>query len=308
MAMAFVGFRCVGQKLARAFEDAGGFVEENDRSERAGSEFEQAVLSRVLFWPPVRRKVPRFRRLGGHGPFGERKNSGTNDGRDGTLRARVKLADGLDSVAEQFDADGARRFRRENIHDAAALRKLSGHFDHFRAGIADGAKVGDEGVEADFVVGFQSACEEFVAIVGAIAPERGGNRRDHEGGLAGGEAKKCGGTTFQNIRVRAARIPRQRIERRKNGDVARGKYRCEKTQSFGNRFGLFVGRDEEKCRAAQLARKIRREERFRGGLKARKLDFRFTRMQRAERAFHSGEAQQAFQTFANYGKNHRMAL
>src|SRR5882757_5333832 len=295
--VAFVGFRCVGEELPNAFEDAGGFVEEDDWSERAGSEFEQAVLSRVLFWPPVRRKVPRFRRLGGHGPFGERKNGGANDGCDGALRARVKLADGFDGVAEQFDADGAWRFRRENIHDAAALRKLAGHFDHFRAGIADGTEVGDEGVEADFVVGFQRAGEDFVAIVGAITPERGGNRRDYEGRLPGGKAEERGGAAFQNIGVRTSRVPRQRIERRKNSDVACGKYRGEEAQSFGNRFGLFVGRDEEKCRSAQLARQIRRKKRFRGGLKSGKLDFRFARTQRAERAFHGGEAQQAFQTF-----------
>src|SRR5258707_15655395 len=100
VAVAFVGFRCVGEELPSAVEHGGGFVEENDWSERAGSEFEQAVLSRVLFWPPVRRKVPRFRRLGGHGPFGEGKNGGANDGSDGTPRARVKLAHGLDGFAE----------------------------------------------------------------------------------------------------------------------------------------------------------------------------------------------------------------
>src|SRR2546421_12611929 len=86
MAMAFVRFRCVGEKLASVFEHGGGVVEENDRSERAGSEFEQAVLSRVLFWPPVRRKVPRFRRLGGHGPFRGREEWGA-DGRRGRAPA-----------------------------------------------------------------------------------------------------------------------------------------------------------------------------------------------------------------------------
>src|SRR5258707_14924252 len=105
VAVAFVGFRCVGEELPSAVEHGGGFVEENDRSERAGSGVEQAVLSRVLFWPPVRRKIPRFRRLGGPGPFGERKNPGAKDGRDGALRAGGKLTPGVGSVAQQLDAD-----------------------------------------------------------------------------------------------------------------------------------------------------------------------------------------------------------
>jgi len=70
VAMAFVGFRCVGEEFGVRFRRCRGFVEEDDWFERAGSEFEQAVLSRVLCGPPVRRKVPRFRRIGGHGPFG----------------------------------------------------------------------------------------------------------------------------------------------------------------------------------------------------------------------------------------------
>src|SRR5438128_9373420 len=130
--VAFVGFRCVGEELTGGFEHRDGFVEKYDWFQRARRKFEETMLSGFFFWPPIRRKIPRFGRVGGNGPLRERKDSGANDGSDGALRARVKFANGLNGVAEQFDADGARRFRREKVHDTAALRELAGHLHHFR--------------------------------------------------------------------------------------------------------------------------------------------------------------------------------
>src|SRR5579859_1333219 len=308
VAVAFVGFGCVGEELAGAFEDGGGLVEKNDWFERTGREFEKAVLGGFFFRPPIRRKVPEFGGVCGHGPFGEGKNGGADDGSDGTLGARVKFADGFDRVAKQLDADGARRFGRKKINDAAALRELAGHLDHFGARVADGAEVRDERVEADFIVGAERAREDFVTVVRAMAPKRGGNGRDDERSLSGGEAEERGGATFENVRVRTARVPRKRVKRGKYGDVAGVENVREEAESFRERFREFVGCDEKERGSAKLTGKVRGEQRLGGGLQTGKLDFCVAGAQGAERAFDSGKAQEAFQSFANYGKNHRMAL
>src|SRR5256885_5686413 len=51
-----------------------------------------------------------------------------------------------------------------------------------------------------------------------IAPEGSSNGGDHKGNLAVGDAKKGGGTAFENVRVRALRLPRQAVEGGKCGD------------------------------------------------------------------------------------------
>ncbi len=188
MTVAFVGFRGIGKILPRGFQHSGRLIEKDDGLQRAGREFQEIVLRGVFFRSPIGRQIPGFGCIHGNGQFRERKDGCTNDRRNRTLRARVKFADGLDSVAEKLDADRAWRFRRKKIHDAAALRELAGHFHHFRARISDGAEVRDETVEADFVVGLERARKKFVAFSGTITPERGQDRRNQKRGLPRGEA------------------------------------------------------------------------------------------------------------------------
>ena len=169
-------------------------------------------MSGVFPWPPVRRKIPGFGRARGNRPLGEREDGRANDGRDGALRTCVEFADGFDSVAEKLDADRARGLGRKKVHDAAALRELAGHFDHFRARVANRTEMSDEGVEANFVVGFERASEEVVAFGRAVAPKRGRDGRDKKIGLARSETIESGGAAFENVRVRASRVPRERVK------------------------------------------------------------------------------------------------
>ncbi len=104
--------------------------------------------------------------------------------------------------------------------------------------------------------------------------------------------------------MRAAYVPRQRVERGKNGDIARGKNRSEEAYRFGDGFGLLVGRDDKKCRAAEFSGEIGGKQGFCSGLQAGKMNERFAGTQRREGAIHRGEAQQAFQSFTNNRKNH----
>jgi len=86
------------------------------------------------------------------------------------------------------------------------------------------------------------------------------------------------------------------------------KYGSKKAKRFRKSFGLLVGCNDEKCRAAKFARKIRGDKSFCSRLQAGELDVQFAGTQSGERTFHSREAQQAFQSFTDYRKNHRMAL
>src|SRR5438876_5182097 len=141
-----------------------------------------------------------------------------------------------------------------------------------------------------------------------MTPERGGDGRDYEGRLSDGKAEERGGAAFQDIGVRTSRVPGECIEGRKNGNAACGKHRSKEAKSLREGLRLFVGCDEKERRAAKFSRKISGEQRFSGGLQAGKMNFRFAGPQSAERAFDRRKAQQAFEAFANYGKNHRMAL
>ena len=99
------------------FAQGGGLVEEDDRAERAFGEFEERGVAGFGARAEVGGIFP-----GGFfvaaglvgrrdGPFGEREQSGADDGSDRALRARVEFADGFDGVAEEFDADGALAIR-----------------------------------------------------------------------------------------------------------------------------------------------------------------------------------------------------
>ena len=179
------------------------------------------MLCGVFFRSPIRRKIPGLGGTRGNGPFRQRKHGSANDRRDGTLRACVKFADGFDGVAEKLDANGARRFRRKEIHDAAPLRKLTWHFDHFRACVTDRTEMRDEAAEADFIVGLERAREELVAFGSAMTPKRGGDWRDDEGSLSRSDSEERGGAALENVRVRTARVPGKCVESRKHHNIAR---------------------------------------------------------------------------------------
>ena len=112
------------------------------------------------------------------GPFGEREQSCADDWGDRALGARVEFADGFDGVAEEFDADGALGFGGEDVDDAAANGELAGEFDHFGAGVADGAEMEEEIVERSFDVAGEGAGEGEVDVGILVAPEGGGDRGD----------------------------------------------------------------------------------------------------------------------------------
>src|ERR1700730_1192859 len=77
----------------------------------------------------------------GRTPLGERKNRGFVDRRNGTLCAGIEFANGLDGIAKKLEAHRARRFGRENVHDASANSELAREFDHFGACVTSAGQV-----------------------------------------------------------------------------------------------------------------------------------------------------------------------
>ncbi len=132
-----------------------------------------------------------------------------------------------------------------------------------------------------------------------MSPKRCGNWSDEEIRLPRSEAIESGGAALENVCVGAARVPRERVECRKDGDVACRKNGSKKPKRFGDGLGLLIESNNEKRGAAKLCGKISGQESFRDWLQASELNERLARTQCRECAIHWGGAQQAFQTFAN---------
>ncbi len=226
LAVAIVIFFRGGEMFFDGFVEGMRLVEKNERTKGAFSQLKQGGLLFLSRGAEERMRFPGgfaswFKAGGaGHGPLGERQHGGANYRSDGALGTGVEFADGLDSVAEEFDADGALRFGREKIHDAAANRELAGEFDHFGAGVADGGEMSDEFFVRNFGVFAEGARERQIEVGIVVAPERGDDRGDDERDLAVGETEEGGGAAFENVRVRALRFPRESVEGGEDGDFS----------------------------------------------------------------------------------------
>ena len=227
------------------------------------------------------------------GPFGERQERGADDGRDRTLRARVEFADGFDGVAEKFDADGTLRFGREDVDDAAADGELAGELDHFGAGVADGAEMEQEIVERNLDVAGESAGEGEIDVGILIAPERGGDRRDHQGDLAVGEAEERGGAALENVGVGALRLPGQVSNA---GSVvtppsAPGKMPAKKRSVSARASARRLDSVTKNAGRRKFVRDVSGDERFGYVVQAGERDVIAAGTQGGERAFHRRMAQ-----------------
>ena len=118
--------------------------------------------------------------------FGERQKQGFVHRIRRALRGGIEVADGIDFVAEEFDAHRAIGFRGVDVEDAAAYGVLAGHFDYVGGGIADGVEVGEEIIEIEGFAATDGAGEIGVVIAGAQSNRGCSDRRDDDGCSAGG--------------------------------------------------------------------------------------------------------------------------
>ncbi len=131
-------------------------------------------------------------------------------------------------------------------------------------------------MEEEFVVrgldvGGERAREREIRVRILIAPERGRDRRDDERDLAVGETEKSGSAAFEDIGVRALRLPRERVERGERRDTAEraGENAGEEAEGFCERFGALVGFGDEIGWTAQFVRDIRDNQSFRDVMQSR---------------------------------------
>ncbi len=125
-----------------------------------------------------------------------------------------------------------------------------------------------------------------------IAPKRRGNRGDHQGNLSIRDAKERGRAPFENVRVRALRFPGKSVERGEGGDAARRSWKntAEESQGFRESFGAAIGIRHKKCRTAQLARQVGRNESFRDIVQAGDGNMARAGAQSGQRALHRSMA------------------
>jgi len=276
-AVAFVIFLRGFEERFGGFAESLRLVEKDDGTQGGFGEFEDGGSGGFCGCADPCAGFPVFGLFaagGGHGPFGEREDGGFVYGGDGTLGAWLEFADGFDGVTEEFNADGARSFGREDVDDAAADGELAGEFDGFRAGVADGGEMVDELVVGEFGVFGENLREGEVDVGILIAPERGGDRRDDERGFAVAESIECGGAAFENVCVRGLGIPGETVEGGKDGYAAggAGKNLGEEAEGFGELFGAAIGFGDEESGAAKFVGEVGGEERFGDVVKAGERD------------------------------------
>ncbi len=150
--------------------------------------------------------------------FGEREEERFVHGIGGTLRGGIEAANGFDFVAEEFDADGALGLGRVDVKNASAQGVFAGHFDDIGGGVSDGVEVGEQVVDVERFAAAERAGEIGVVVGGALEDSSGGDRRDHDRGLAGGDLPEGCGAFFLQFRVRGEVLEREHVAGRQRDD------------------------------------------------------------------------------------------
>ena len=124
--------------------------------------------------------------------------------------------------------------------------------------------------------------------------------------MAVGEAEERGGAALEDVGVGALRLPGERVECGKRCDAAEraGENAGEETERFGERFGAAVGFGDEVGGAAEFVRDVGGDEGFGYVVQAGERDVVAAGTQGGERRVHRGMAQDAFESFADGGKDH----
>ena len=106
------------------------------------------------------------------------------------MRLGIELADRLDLVAEEVDADGALLLGRVDIEDAPAQRDLAGHLDDVDFRVADREQVVDEHIRHVLFAGAESEREAVIEVTREESHTGRFDGRDDEARRGGG--LRCG--------------------------------------------------------------------------------------------------------------------
>ena len=124
--------------------------------------------------------------------------------------------------------------------------------------------------------------------------------------MAVGEAEEGRGAAFQDIGVRALRLPREGVEGGERGDIGSGtrKNAEEKSQRIRKRFSAAIGIRNEESRAAQFVREVGGDQRFGHIVQAGKRNMIGASAQFRKRTVQTGMTEHGFEAFADYRKYH----
>src|SRR5690606_3609268 len=86
-----------------------------------------------------------------HGKFARRQHADFRHGEQGALRVRVEVADRLDFVVEEIDAEGQGGAGRVEIDEAAAYAVFAGRDDLGHMFVAGGDELGAQAFDVELV-------------------------------------------------------------------------------------------------------------------------------------------------------------
>ena len=165
----------------------------------------------------------------GHGRLGQRKKLRFVEARLRALRFRIKLADGVNLVAEELDAYRAIGLGRVDIEDAAAPGELAWHLNEIHLRVADACQVRGEYFHVDLFAPANRNRKTRV-VIAAEHPERSRLGRGYENGDgAGGQLPQGGGSLFLHIGVGRKILEREHVVRGNADDTRRINGACQFT-------------------------------------------------------------------------------
>src|SRR6266404_1126946 len=184
--------------------------------------------------------------------------------------------------------------------------EMPGQFDHFGARVADRADVRDQFFQRDLRVSRQGTRQRKIDVGVLVSPQCRAYRRDQERYLSVGDAEQRGRAALENVRVRALRLPRERVERRQRGDAAEraGENGGEEAQRVGQGLRAAIGIGDKEGRAAQLVRDVRGDHRFCDVVQTGQRNMLAARAQCGDCAVHRRMAQHSFKPLADCRKDH----
>ncbi len=242
-----------------------------------------------------------------YGRLRQRKQAGFVQGRRAALRLRLKLADGLDLVAEEVDAHGPVHLRRVHVQDAAAPGELPGHLDDVHLRVADRAQVVQQRFHVHLFAAAQHLRQPGVERGREQPHARGLDRRDHDAGFAGRDLPQHGGALLLHVRVRRQAFKGQHIVR----GQAQHPLRLHRAGQLGGgaqrdlkRLGGLVVRNQHDHRRLRSAREERDVEGARGGGEPGDTTAPTTEAQVPAYAFKTFGVLNVRERIANKGKDH----
>ncbi len=227
------------------------------------------------------------------------------------LRLRIELADGLDLVAEEFDAHRPVGLRRIHVQNPAPPRKLPRHLHQIHLRVAHAGQVSGEHLDVHLFAALQRHRQPGVVVAVKQLQRRRLHRRNQNRHRSGRQLPQSRRPLLLHIRMRrkifkrehiVGRQPHQRRRVHRAGQLAPGAQ--HRLQRLG---GLVVGHhhDHRLLGSARHQRKVKRTRRRR---QSRDTPPPRTQAQMPSYALKSRRVLQLREDFADKRENHVVSV